>query len=331
MNIYSDSTEYVPYTYLIGWSKLDRWYYGAQTGVARTANPKNLWTVYYTSSVYVKKFRQLHGEPDVIQIRKTFKDKESCLYWEYQVLKRLKAVKSPRWLNKGVSGKTFYCVRYGSDNPSNRPEVRQKIREALKGRQFTDEHRNKISLARLGCNKGKTYEEIYGETKASELKAIRSAAQKGKPKSKKVKTIMRDRTTKWWRIYPPCGESIIVHGLVSYCRDNNLDVSSLHNTAYRPYNNDGKLRFHKGYRAEAIASSTDVSNIASHQSEAKADNKTKLYEITWPCGRTEIIRGLGEFARSQGWPEGALYDVKDKMCLDGRNRKYRGVIVKTIT
>lgn len=44
-------TIYIPYTYLIGWSKLNWWYYGAEFAkIKKIANPSNLWTTYFTSS-----------------------------------------------------------------------------------------------------------------------------------------------------------------------------------------------------------------------------------------------------------------------------------------
>ena len=57
-----------PYTYLIGWKSLDKWYYGVRYG--KGVHPSDLWVVYFTSSRHVKKFRDDHGEPDVIEIRK---------------------------------------------------------------------------------------------------------------------------------------------------------------------------------------------------------------------------------------------------------------------
>lgn len=92
---------HTPYTYLIGWSKLDRWYYGSETSSKqKIAHPDNLWKIYFTSSRYVKKFRELHGEPDVIEIRKIFSDPQKALYFESKILKRLGCVKSDRWLNR---------------------------------------------------------------------------------------------------------------------------------------------------------------------------------------------------------------------------------------
>jgi hypothetical protein len=38
----------ISYTYLIGWSKLDKWYYGVR--YASNCNPDELWVKYKTSS-----------------------------------------------------------------------------------------------------------------------------------------------------------------------------------------------------------------------------------------------------------------------------------------
>jgi hypothetical protein len=96
---------YVPYTYLIGWSKHNKWYYGCQYGV--NANPSNLWNIYFTSSKKVKTFRKEFGDPDIIQIRRTFKTKESARLWEHRVIERTNAVSKDKWLNAGNGGKEF--------------------------------------------------------------------------------------------------------------------------------------------------------------------------------------------------------------------------------
>lgn len=97
---------YTPYTYLIGWSKLNVWYYGVRT--AKTykclyvsgCHPDDLWNVYFTSSPSVEQFREQYGEPDIIQIRKTFSDKKKAQNWESSVLQRIGAKYSDKWLNK---------------------------------------------------------------------------------------------------------------------------------------------------------------------------------------------------------------------------------------
>ena len=85
--------DYIPYTYLIGWSKLNKWYYGVEYGIKKIpcANPKNLWTTYFTSSNIVSHFRKTHGEPDIIQVRKLFSKgpleerMEMSINWEKKV------------------------------------------------------------------------------------------------------------------------------------------------------------------------------------------------------------------------------------------------------
>jgi hypothetical protein len=95
--IMSSTNIYTPFTYLIGWSKLDIWYYGVR--FAKNTTPKDLWTVYFTSSKHVTNFRKMHGEPDVISIRREFTCKEDALSWEHKVLHRMKIGKNKRFLN----------------------------------------------------------------------------------------------------------------------------------------------------------------------------------------------------------------------------------------
>lgn len=90
------------YTYLIGWSDQNKWYYGSRIG-NKLPPKEDLWSKYFTSSKYVKQFREEHGEPDVIQIRKTFNCKVKCRLWEEKVLKKLQVTKISKWLNKNHS------------------------------------------------------------------------------------------------------------------------------------------------------------------------------------------------------------------------------------
>lgn len=92
----------IPFTYLIGWSKLDRWYYGVR--YSQNANPKQLWKKYFTSSSVVQNYRSLYGEPDIIIIRKTFTSIERARLWEQKVLRRLKVSTNDRWLNLHAGG-----------------------------------------------------------------------------------------------------------------------------------------------------------------------------------------------------------------------------------
>lgn len=93
----SSADIYQPYTYLIGWSKHDRWYYGVR--FAKGCNPSDLWVKYFTSSKLVARCRAIYGEPDVIDVRKTFATKTEAIDWEAKVLVRMGVVQQHKWLN----------------------------------------------------------------------------------------------------------------------------------------------------------------------------------------------------------------------------------------
>lgn len=89
------------FVYLVGWSEFDRWYIGSRYG--RHSHPSQLWVSYFTSSTAVKKFRFLHGEPDVITIIRCHKDKTSALKHEHRLLTYFDVVFNPRFLNAGIA------------------------------------------------------------------------------------------------------------------------------------------------------------------------------------------------------------------------------------
>lgn len=93
------TSKHTPYTYLIGWTAHNKFYYGRRT--QKGCDPNELWVSYFTSSKLVKQFRKLHGEPDLIEVRKTFpSDVTKCQAWETKVLRRLKAAELSNWLNQ---------------------------------------------------------------------------------------------------------------------------------------------------------------------------------------------------------------------------------------
>lgn len=112
---------YIPFTYLIGWSKLNFWYYGVR--VKNGTTPADLWTVYFTSSKIVKAVRSEHGEPDIIQVRKTFNNKHDALQWEHKVLRRLNVKKHPMWLNVSIGLGDNHHV--GSHSPESIEKMKQ--------------------------------------------------------------------------------------------------------------------------------------------------------------------------------------------------------------
>lgn len=142
MNIYK------PYTYLIGWSKYNKWYYGVK--FAKNCNPQDFWKKYFTSSKKVKQFRKKYGEPDIIQIRKTFKEANSARLWEHKVLRRLKVLCNEKWLNESDS------ISIPSQKGVNKSET----------------HKQKISISNIG--KHSTEHALY----ASECARIKNTGRK---------------------------------------------------------------------------------------------------------------------------------------------------------
>lgn len=151
-----------PYTYLIGWSKLDVWYYGSR--YAKKCDPSELWVKYFTSSNYVKKFREENGEPDVIQVRRTFNNRENARQWETKFLIRINAVKSIRWLNKTSGTDKFYggdkrpplslahkeALSKAAKLRKRSPEHIAALHAGRRNKKNTKEHNKAISVATLG-------------------------------------------------------------------------------------------------------------------------------------------------------------------------------------
>lgn len=104
----------IPFTYLIRWSKHDINYYGVR--YARGCKPEDLWTRYFTSSDRIQECRELYGEPDIIEVRKTFKHHDIARAWEHRVLTRINAVQKPNWLNEHAGGKKGFRIKYGTEH-----------------------------------------------------------------------------------------------------------------------------------------------------------------------------------------------------------------------
>src|SRR5688500_5384682 len=105
----------IPYTYLIGWKDLNKWYYGVRYG--KGCCPSDLFIKYFTSSKHVKKFISINGMPDVIQIRKTFTSIHKARNWEIKVLKRLNVKEKEYFLNKTDHLTPCIVTLMGADNP----------------------------------------------------------------------------------------------------------------------------------------------------------------------------------------------------------------------
>lgn len=73
------------------------WYYGVR--FAKGCHPSDLWVKYFTSSRHVKMFIKSNGNPDIIQIRKTFDSAAEARKYEEKVLKRMKVRHRKDFLN----------------------------------------------------------------------------------------------------------------------------------------------------------------------------------------------------------------------------------------
>lgn len=71
----------------------------------------------------------MYGAPDIIQIRRTFREKTQAVLWEQTVLRRLRVNKHPAFLNQHIGGAP--PIMTGADNPSTRPEVRKMLSEHM--------------------------------------------------------------------------------------------------------------------------------------------------------------------------------------------------------
>lgn len=155
---------YKPYTYLIGWSTLNLWYYGVEfkNCTKGVANPRNLWSTYFTSSKTIHEMRVIYGEPDVIKIRKIFTTREQAVAWEKKVLSRLQVLKDPKWINSNVGGAvTLSQAARKIIADKNRGKIKHSVEERakrsiatrernLRRGGHTEETKAKISAARKG-------------------------------------------------------------------------------------------------------------------------------------------------------------------------------------
>lgn len=184
---------YIPYTYLIGWTNQNKFYYGRRT--AKNCHPLEFWTKYFTSSREVKKFREEHGEPDIIQIRKTFPNNpDGCKLWEAKFLERVNAQHNPKFLNKKNGDHkwdTTGTIPWNKGIPRSE-STKEKISNSNRGRHLGPQSKEtclKKSIANKGqipWNKGHT--DVYRE----ESRKLISQSKLGKPRPDSVKKALSE-------------------------------------------------------------------------------------------------------------------------------------------
>lgn len=166
---------YTPYTYHIAWTEQNKHYYGVRH--SKSCHPNELWKTYFTSSKHVKAFRKRYGEPDLIEIRKTFDNSSVARMWEAKVLRRIKAAQSEHWLNKHNGDEIFYCTGHSQ-------ETKQKMRS-----------RDKTTFAMYG--KFGPEHQRYGKKHTKEWKAKQSLRAKAAAQGRRWYT--NGDTNKWLR------------------------------------------------------------------------------------------------------------------------------------
>lgn len=125
------------YTYLIGWTDQNKWYYGVR--YKGDAKPSDLWATYFTSSKAVKRFRVKFGEPNIVQIRKVFDSREKAIVWEHKVLERMKVASDPRFLNM--------TANYALHKHINGEKLSKLLSDTLRGKAKSEITKKTLSIA----------------------------------------------------------------------------------------------------------------------------------------------------------------------------------------
>lgn len=151
--------EQIPYTYFIGWTKLNLFYYGSRYG--KGCHPTDFWQTYFTSSKKVAALRLESGEPDLIQIRQEFDDVQSAMLWEKVVLRRMKVKSRKDFLNETMGNMpTMRGKKHTAETKAKmsvwqkgvpKPEeATRKMIAALTGKKMSDQARANQSAGKMG-------------------------------------------------------------------------------------------------------------------------------------------------------------------------------------
>lgn len=187
----------IPYTYFVLHIPTGLKYYGSKYG--KGSDPNSFWKPggYFTSSVKVKTLIKEYGTDSFrAEVRKTFIDPDQALHYEYKFLKKVKALTKDDWLNDNYGGEKFRHVGPASEktlqaqrNKKQSPESNIKRSKALKGKEVSNETREKMSVVQKNRSPEKE-EERRGKIRA---KAIgRGHSDETKSKLSKIFT-----GTKW--------------------------------------------------------------------------------------------------------------------------------------
>lgn len=145
---------YTPYTYLLAWTEHNKSYYGVRHAVKAQCiyesgcHPDELWVTYKTSSNHVSAMVEKYGEPDVVEVRKTFTTAESAQAWEHKVLRRMHVINKDEWLNR-TDNKSI-CMSLEERQSVYKNKKESGWVDPKKGREFSEEHKLNLSKAATG-------------------------------------------------------------------------------------------------------------------------------------------------------------------------------------
>jgi rubrerythrin len=167
---------YTPYTYLIGWSKLNKWYYGVRFAKKSKClyetgcHPDDLWKTYYTSSDSVASFIEKNGEPDVVSVRRKFETADEARHWEMRVLLKLDVKNKDMWLNsRPYTPYNMGGWKWSEDskNRIRKPKSKEHAKNISRGRKgiiFTDSHIENIRKATTGIEQSEETKKRRSDT-----------------------------------------------------------------------------------------------------------------------------------------------------------------------
>ena len=171
-------TIYQPYVYIIRWTNANKGYIGVR--YAKGCHPSDLFVSYHTSSKAVKQLISEIGLPDQVKIF-PYSDKETALLMEEKFQRRFRVLESDYWFNKNINGKYFHNYNMTSEH-------KIKISNSMKGRKFSETHKQNISESKKG--KGNPQCEVT-KIKISETLSNRNLSQTHKQNISKARKGIR--------------------------------------------------------------------------------------------------------------------------------------------
>jgi len=187
---------------------------GTKKQLKRHLNEKMDTTANPIKVSIINKIKNLNKTPIIIKVADKLLE-EDAFELEDKLIKligRITLKNGP--LSNLVDGKIG-----GHSNPS--PEIRKKLGDATRG---------------------KTYEEIYGKTKAQELKLSRIQSNSNRTISTKTRKKIANKNAIYWLITSPQNQVFKIKNLNEFCKRNNLTNTLMVHTA------NGVQTNHKGWK-----------------------------------------------------------------------------------